>query len=208
MNRFRVIALMLLLSVLVSGCGRQSYTNGGASSYTSRRSLSSTTPETQSSNSGVEAEAGAVVISTRAHLLGRPSRSAGIVLEARKGEGLRLLEGKPTGPWYKVRHTASGKEGWVHGNAIKLTAPAPAPPAEALADTNAGTTANRSGGGGGTASYSGDTYINSFGEEVPRPRRSTSVPAGASARCRDGTYSFSRSRRGTCSHHGGVAQWL
>lgn len=33
-------------------------------------------------------------------------------------------------------------------------------------------------------------------------------PAGASAICRDGTYSYSRSRRGTCSHHGGVAQWL
>jgi hypothetical protein len=35
-----------------------------------------------------------------------------------------------------------------------------------------------------------------------------SVPAGASAVCRDGTYSFSANRRGTCSHHGGVGQWL
>jgi uncharacterized protein DUF3761 len=35
-----------------------------------------------------------------------------------------------------------------------------------------------------------------------------SVPAGATARCRDGTYSFSRHRSGTCSHHGGVAAWL
>ncbi len=34
------------------------------------------------------------------------------------------------------------------------------------------------------------------------------VPAGATARCRDGTYSFSRHRSGTCSHHGGVAVWL
>jgi hypothetical protein len=34
-----------------------------------------------------------------------------------------------------------------------------------------------------------------------------SVPAGATARCRDGTYSFSQNRRGTCSGHGGVAQW-
>src|SRR5215470_14634565 len=33
-------------------------------------------------------------------------------------------------------------------------------------------------------------------------------PVGATAKCRDGTYSFSQSRRGTCSHHGGVAQWL
>jgi uncharacterized protein YgiM (DUF1202 family) len=33
-------------------------------------------------------------------------------------------------------------------------------------------------------------------------------PAGASAICRDGTYSYSRNRSGTCSHHGGVRIWL
>ncbi|WP_343063082.1 DUF3761 domain-containing protein [Actinomadura verrucosospora] len=33
-------------------------------------------------------------------------------------------------------------------------------------------------------------------------------PAGASAVCRDGTLSYSAHRRGTCSHHGGVARWL
>jgi len=33
-------------------------------------------------------------------------------------------------------------------------------------------------------------------------------PNGATAQCRDGTFSFSRSRSGTCSHHGGVARWL
>ncbi|MER5401326.1 DUF3761 domain-containing protein [Streptomyces sp. NPDC002599] len=26
--------------------------------------------------------------------------------------------------------------------------------------------------------------------------------------CGDGTYSHSAHRRGTCSHHGGVANWL
>jgi hypothetical protein len=35
-----------------------------------------------------------------------------------------------------------------------------------------------------------------------------STPAGATARCRDGTYSFSQHRSGTCSDHGGVAVWL
>ncbi len=34
------------------------------------------------------------------------------------------------------------------------------------------------------------------------------APSGATALCRDGTYSFSAHRRGTCSHHGGVATWL
>jgi hypothetical protein len=37
---------------------------------------------------------------------------------------------------------------------------------------------------------------------------SATPPPGATARCRDGTYSFSQHRSGTCSHHGGVAQWL
>jgi hypothetical protein len=31
---------------------------------------------------------------------------------------------------------------------------------------------------------------------------------GATALCRDGTYSYSASRRGTCSRHGGVKEWL
>ena len=53
-----------------------------------------------------------------------------------------------------------------------------------------------------------DAYVNSRGHCVPRPRASNSAPAGATAQCRDGTYSFSESHRGTCSHHGGVARWL
>jgi hypothetical protein len=53
-----------------------------------------------------------------------------------------------------------------------------------------------------------NSYVNSRGRCVHRPVRASRAPAGASARCRDGTYSFSQSRRGTCSWHGGVAQWL
>jgi hypothetical protein len=51
-------------------------------------------------------------------------------------------------------------------------------------------------------------YTNVDGNEVHSPAYSDSVPAGASAQCRDGTYSFSQHRSGTCSHHGGVADWL
>lgn len=54
-------------------------------------------------------------------------------------------------------------------------------------------------------SGSGDTYVNSAGNTVESPN---SNPSGATALCRDGTYSHSQSRRGTCSRHGGVAQWL
>ena len=51
-------------------------------------------------------------------------------------------------------------------------------------------------------------YTNSAGQRVQSPTYYSSAPRGATARCVDGTYSFSKNRRGTCSHHGGVAQWL
>ena len=53
------------------------------------------------------------------------------------------------------------------------------------------------------------TYRNHDGETVRSPARSRSdeIPDGATARCRDGTWSFSRHRSGTCSRHGGVAAW-
>ncbi len=55
-----------------------------------------------------------------------------------------------------------------------------------------------------------NTYTNRDGNTVHAPARSLSgkAPEGATARCRDGTYSFSRHRSGTCSRHGGVADWL
>lgn len=51
-------------------------------------------------------------------------------------------------------------------------------------------------------------YKNSKGEKVQSPTKYDFAPAGATAECNDGTYSFSKSRRGTCSHHGGVKRWL
>jgi hypothetical protein len=57
---------------------------------------------------------------------------------------------------------------------------------------------------------SADYYRNSDGVCVHRPvnAQGSAVPQGATAQCRDGSYSFSQHRRGTCSHHGGVAKWL
>ena len=54
------------------------------------------------------------------------------------------------------------------------------------------------------------SYINSAGHSVHRPAHTESgrPPTGATAQCRDGSFSFSESHRGTCSHHGGVARWL
>jgi Protein of unknown function (DUF3761) len=48
-------------------------------------------------------------------------------------------------------------------------------------------------------------YKNVSGRCVKRPGSS---PIGATAKCRDGTYSYSQHAAGTCSHHGGVARWI
>jgi hypothetical protein len=61
-----------------------------------------------------------------------------------------------------------------------------------------------------SSSSSAGTYTNVDGNTVQSPTQSTdgSVPAGATARCGDGSYSFSQHRSGTCSHHDGVSEWL
>lgn len=53
-------------------------------------------------------------------------------------------------------------------------------------------------------------YVNSSGQVVHSPAHTVTgtAPGGATAQCRDGSYSFSQHRSGTCSRHGGVAQWL
>ena len=50
-----------------------------------------------------------------------------------------------------------------------------------------------------------DYYRNSDGNCVHRP---SDNPAGATALCKNGTYSYSQHRSGTCSGHGGVRTWL
>lgn len=49
-------------------------------------------------------------------------------------------------------------------------------------------------------------YRNVGGHIVHSPSKTISGhrPAGATAHCRDGSWSFSEHSRGTCSHHGGV----
>jgi hypothetical protein len=51
-------------------------------------------------------------------------------------------------------------------------------------------------------------YTNSSGNKVHIPVVKDVAPVGATAQCRDKTYSYSQHRRGTCSHHGGVRSWL
>ncbi len=50
-------------------------------------------------------------------------------------------------------------------------------------------------------------YTNEDGEEVHRPVCATAHQEGETAICNDGSHSFSKHHTGTCSHHGGVAEW-
>lgn len=44
---------------------------------------------------------------------------------------------------------------------------------------------------------------------APRPSASSPKASGnPTAKCKDGSMSFSKQHSGSCSHHGGVAQWL
>jgi pyruvate/2-oxoglutarate dehydrogenase complex dihydrolipoamide acyltransferase (E2) component len=49
-------------------------------------------------------------------------------------------------------------------------------------------------------------------QRAPAPTRSTPPPAATpgkpTAKCKDGSLSYSTHHSGACSHHGGVAQWL
>jgi len=59
-----------------------------------------------------------------------------------------------------------------------------------------------------TTHHDHNYYANSSGQRVHTPVHSNSALAGATAKCGDGTYSFSAHHGGTCSHHGGVSSWL
>jgi len=141
----------------------------------------------------------AVVEAQKANLRDRPSKSGSVVRTVNKGDLLSLIDATPIGPWYRVRDSRSDSEGWIHGNTISLlqttdststNAPPPQRPRRTLPPV------------------SGKSYVNVDGVRVPSPVFSETKPAGATARCRDGSYSFSQHRRGTCSYHGGVAEWF
>jgi hypothetical protein len=59
-----------------------------------------------------------------------------------------------------------------------------------------------------TPTCANGAYVNAEGNTVCRPQSGPAAPPDATARCKDGSWSSSQNRRGTCSSHGGVAEWL
>jgi hypothetical protein len=142
----------------------------------------------------------AIVRSQKANLRDTPSNAGTIVTTLNKGDLLALIDATPIGPWYRVRDSRTDSEGWVHGNTITLLQTIESPPISVSSIQRPRRIS--------PTPVAGRSYINVDGIRVPSPVFSETKPAGASARCRDGSYSFSMHRRGTCSHHGGVAEWF
>ena len=140
-----------------------------------------------------------VVKATEANVRDKPGKSAAIVTIVRKGDLLSLIGSSANGPWYRVRDNKTGSEGWIHRNTIALLE---------LSKTDSTTTTPTQRARITSSAAAGRSYVNVDGVRVRSPVFSDTRPAGASARCRDGSYSFSQHRSGTCSHHGGVAEWF
>ncbi len=140
----------------------------------------------------------AIVKAHKVNLRDKPSKSGSVVETLNQGQLLALIQATPVGPWYRVRDSKSDSEGWVHGNTIALLRTTELAPANASSPERPRRT---------SPPVSGRSYVNVDGVRVPSPVFSETKPSGATARCRDGSYSFSQHRRGTCSYHGGVAEW-
>jgi hypothetical protein len=66
---------------------------------------------------------------------------------------------------------------------------------------------------GGTPVSTNPTTTNNSSSTTPTKTSGpvvseTGAPKGATALCKNGTYSFSKTRSGTCSRNGGVKEWL
>lgn len=118
---------------------------------------------------------------------------------------LRERQTKPPTKEKVPRATAQSTENDKVGGEGGVTSPAASPATSPGGQTGSVGQSRRADSG----LSSDDYYTNVEGRRVRRPTFSESgPPSGATAQCRDGSYSFSRNRRGTCSHHGGVARWL
>lgn len=124
----------------------------------------------------------ATVIAENANLRGTASQSGKVVQMLPEGTTLEVI--KQSGAWFLVQ--APDFAGWIHGNAIRLVG----------GRTNVSTSIPRT-----------NPVRVRPSPSITKPSPVVTQPTGATARCRDGTLSYSRNRRGTCSHHGGVAQW-
>lgn len=189
----KTLILFTLLLALISMCSYDG-TLAAARSHTQRPRTVATSQQSASV---------VAVKSAKANIRESPSRSSRIITQVERNQRLTVTRAAPSGPWYSVQDEQTRTEGWIHGSTIAFDSASgttTAAPPKTREETNQPRTVPPPVG-------SGRSYINVDGVRVPSPVFSDTRPEGTTARCRDGSYSFSQHRRGTCSHHGGVAVW-
>jgi SH3-like domain-containing protein len=194
-SRIKFTNLSILFVLLMSACSPVQNNSSIALQNPAPSNINSTSPAIN--GAGLVA----IVKSKKANLRDQPSRSGAIKREVEKNDQLPLLTQNPVGRWYNVRENRAGSSGWIHGSLIVVKAVGEVNSTE---ETSKKIQTTRP----VVPATSGRSYINVDGDRIPSPVFTKSPPAGATARCGDGSYSFSQHRRGTCSHHGGVAEWL
>ncbi len=123
----------------------------------------------------------AVVIAENSSLQQTANQNGNIIQSLPRDTNVEIIRQK--GAWFYVR--ALRQAGWVHGNTIRIVGDNPA------------------------ADYSTNSTNDSTASMMSRGTSTKTInTTGAIARCADGTLSYSQHRRGTCSHHGGVADWF
>ena len=132
-----------------------------------------------------------IVISETANLRRTASQNGEVVAELPEDTDIEVIRQK--GAWFFVQ--AEEQTGWLHGNSFRLN-DNPADEISIVPSTDYSPSPSSMPG-----SHSSKT------RPTPKPVIMPSVPSGATAKCRDGTLSYSAHRRGTCSHHGGVSVW-
>jgi hypothetical protein len=179
----KILTIIFILSLLMVGCSTIS--RQPAPLYTNTYSNITTAVKTPTPY--VEAKAlpktnSATVISEHANLHKSASQKSDVIDVVPQAASVEVI--KQRGAWFLVK--TETLQGWMHGNTLQL---------ERYNSKTASTT----------------TTVPTIVPQ-PVPTASPMVPkadhSGATARCRDGSLSYSAHRQGTCSHHGGVAEWF
>jgi hypothetical protein len=114
-------------------------------------------------------------------------------------------------------HGGVSSEGAAGGAAEEAEAPAKAVTCKDGTTSRPGRGACSHHGGlapAGAAAAEPKATRGTLGTPQAKARSSMAAPSegtdasGATAQCKDGTYSHAKHRSGACSHHGGVAKWL
>ena len=179
------LILAVLLSLVIGCDSSTSETSQISQTYTPQKLTSSSTSQTELTSTPTPplkpgSAKKASVITDNAILHQTPTGK--VVQTLQRGTSVEIIKQK--GAWFLVSSGAA--KGWMHGNTIRY---------DNWSDSVA------------TKTKSGYPIYKSSTKTASKPSGDMSNSSGAAAKCRDGTLSYSRNRRGTCSHHGGVALW-